>query len=420
MPCFHPRLMFPTTDPALRLGGRWTCDVAEAFPGAEGVPTSCGGCRGCLLRRCGEWVQRCLWELTDPQHDGEACFVTLTFDDAHLPDNYSVGVGDMQDFMRMLRQAVRRRRVAGDLPAKHVAKTNHATGEVEQVMTAGIRFYGVGEYGEKEDATKRPHYHFILFGWKPHDALPVEQSQTGLPQWSSDFLDRIWKKGRVRIGEVTPQSIAYVTGYVFDKRWGDAAKLEYSGRKHPLTGELCEVRPPFNHMSRMPGIGQGWFEAFKDSDATADFVVRDEVKLVKPLGVLAGPQDTFRPRVASRKTVKVGMPRYVARLRLKGMSDDEADAFKAERRAKALARVALHPADNTSARLHARHASKLLGAASLSRSGGDAVQINNSVAALCEEAGRLAAAERDGTAQAERERQSMVDAARIMRRKRSA
>lgn len=412
MPCFHPRKMYATPG-----GGRWTCDVAEAAPGAEAVPVACGGCRGCLLRRSGEWVQRCLWELDDPRHEGVACFITLTFDDAHLPSNYSVSVEDIQDFMRALRQAVRRRRVAGLDPAKYVTKVDKETGEVTQVMTAGIRFYAVGEYGEKEDATKRPHYHFILFGWSPHDAEPVENSQTGLPQWSSEFLDGIWKKGRVRIGEVTKESIAYVTGYVFDKRWGDAGKVEYGSRPHPVTGEVCSVRPPFNHMSRMPGIGGGWYERFKDNDALSDFVVRNETKAVKSSGLNPAPVDPFRPRVTGRKAVKIGMPRYVIRQRLKGMSEAEEVAFKAERRAKAAALAAEKAADNTPARLHARHAAKLLGAASLTRSGGDAVEINATVSALCDAAGRLAEAERDGSAQRARDEQARVDRVRIMSRK---
>lgn len=402
MPCFHIRTMYPTAR-----GGRWTCDPAEAAEGAAGVPVGCGYCKGCLLRRSGEWLQRCVWELADPRHDGVACFVTLTFSDEHLPSDYSVSVEDMQRFTRALRQAVRRQR--RKLGLRHKG-------------TVGIRFYAVGEYGEKEDATKRPHYHFILFGWAPDDQVPAEKSKTGLEQWSSEFLDRVWAKGRVRIGEVTPQSIGYVTGYVFDKRWGEAGKAEYSNRVHAVSGEVCSVRPPFNHMSRMPGIGGGWFEQMRDTaDVWSGFVVRNDVRLAKDDG-LSGPSDPFRPQVLSFKTRKVGMPRYITRQLLKGMSPDEQEAFKATRRAEAAERAAKVAHDNTAPRLAIREAVALQRGVSLSRSGGSEVELLARVNRLCEEAGRLAQAERDGSAQAQRdlEAQLLKERVRVRRRDRRA
>jgi hypothetical protein len=404
--------MYPTAKPAPGSRGRWTCDPVGGYPGVAGVPIRCNQCRGCRLRRCGEWAQRCWWELKDPRHEGEACFVTLTFRDEDLPENYSVGVKDMQQFVMELRRQIVLRMKAGLLAKKYDRKGR---------LTAGVRFYAVGEYGDSEGGTKRPHYHFIIFGWLPHDLEPCNSSQRGLPQWRSAFVGGVedereqpdktgvWKSGRVRFGEVTPKSIAYVAGYVFDQLSGDAGKAEYSSRQHPVTGEVCTVRPPFNHMSRMPGIGHGWFEQHRDNDALGDFVhvpARDADNSVSShAGKLHG-----RPNVATRPAI--GMPGYVVRQRVNAMTDDEAFAFSKERRAKAKEAAAKRAADNTPARLLIRHAAKLLGAADLSRSGGDAVEIGAAVDAMCIEAGLLAEAERDGSAQRERDRDAGAQAKR--------
>lgn len=313
MPCFHKRTMYPPQGGE----GRWCYDPTKAAAGAEGHPVSCGQCRGCRVRRTGEWVIRNLWELR--QHDGSACFATLTYADEHLPASYSVEVVDLQNFMKRLRKRLRGVRV---------------------------RFFGVAEYGEAEDATKRPHFHVLIYGWMPADAVQIEASQRGLPQWQSDFLSDVWGKGRVVLGAVTRQSIAYVAGYIFDKRSGDEGKALYSNRLHPVTGEIVDVRPPFNVMSRRPGIGAGWWDAFSRSDALSDFVVVDGRKMP--------------------------MPRFILARRLAAMSSDaEREAFKAERRAAAAAEAALHAADNTLPRLLVREVAHVLKAQALARGSGE-------------------------------------------------
>ena len=55
-----------------------------------------------------------------------------------------------------------------------------------------------GEYGGK---TARPHYHQILFNLE-------------LGKINNEYLEDKWEKGMVHIGNVTPASIRYVTGYV--------------------------------------------------------------------------------------------------------------------------------------------------------------------------------------------------------------
>lgn len=352
MPCFHPVTMWPAKN-----GGRYVRHVELACDGAESVVVGCGYCVGCIKRRAGEWVIRNLWELD--AHGGVACFVTLTYANEHLPDDYSVSVKAMQRFMRRLRRR---------LP--------------EGVK---VRFFAVAEYGDSEEGTKRPHYHFIIYGWSPEDAERIEDSKRGLPQYVSKFLDGVWPYGRVTVGEVNAQSIGYCVGYIFDKRWGAAAEIEYANRLHPVSGEVVpKVRPPFNVMSRRPGIGSSW-PGFSNGDAL---------------------MDTVR---APRGNGERAMPRFVVRKRLDAMaSDEEREAFKAERREKAVAEAAKHVRDLTGSRLLVREIVSVLEARGLAR--GEDGWSEADICAQLDEAARLAEFERspEASRQAKREAERLA------------
>jgi hypothetical protein len=311
MACFHPRSMWPS-----KAGGRWTFSPADAVPGAESVEVGCYNCQGCMAARTAQWTERNLWEFNS--HDQVGCFVTLTFEDEHLPESYSVDIRTLQLFLKRLR--------------KRLWKS----------FAIRIRFFAVAEYGEAEGRTKRPHYHVLVYGWRPQDAEQIENAQSGLPQWQSALLSEVWGQGRVVVGDVTPQSISYCAGYIFDKRHGERAKEEYSDRLHPVTGQLCTVRPPFNVMSRKPGIGMCWYDQHRDDDAKGTFVVRD-----------------------GRKRA---MPRAIVRRRIADMgSDAEREAFRAERRAAAAAEAEKRRTDNTTGRRLVREVVKVLKAQALAR-----------------------------------------------------
>lgn len=311
MACFHPRSMWPS-----KAGGRWTFSPGDAKPGAQGVEVGCYRCQGCKASRTAQWTQRNIWEFD--AHGQVGCFVTLTLADEHLPESYSVDVRTLQLFLKRLRKRLWRE------------------------FRVKIRFFAVAEYGDAESGTKRPHYHVLVYGWRPEDAEQIENAQSGLPQWQSALLSEVWGQGRVTVGDVTPQSISYCAGYVFDKRSGDAAKEEYSNRLHPVTGEVRTVRPPFNVMSRRPGIGMGWYEKHAGDDAKSTFVVRD-----------------------GRKRA---MPRAIVRQRLKEMaSDAEREAFLTERREAAAAAAEARASDNTTGRRLVREVVKVLNAKALAR-----------------------------------------------------
>lgn len=170
------------------------------------------------------------------------CSLTLTYDDAHLPDDYSVHPREFQLFMKRLRKEISPRKV---------------------------RFFHCGEYGEKN---LRPHYHALLFNWDFPDKVPHKKTPQGHMLYSSALLDRLWGLGHALIGDVTFESAAYAARYILKKVTGDAADEAYE-RVHPLTGEVCRVHPEYVTMSRRPGLGTGWALKYKDDLYPSDFVI---------------------------------------------------------------------------------------------------------------------------------------------------
>lgn len=163
----------------------------------------CGKCPGCLKARRKQWAVRCQMEST---YHIDNCFVTLTYDDEHCPK--SLVKKDLQSFIKSLRNDGLK-----------------------------FRYFGCGEYGSK---THRPHYHLIIFGYMPSDLKPSHKSDAGFWCYTSKCLSNHWSKGLVVINEFTPETAAYVAGYV-DKK-------------------LLHVDDSFILMSTRPGIGRQYVE----------------------------------------------------------------------------------------------------------------------------------------------------------------
>ena len=165
----------------------------------------CGRCVGCRLRRARDWSIRCGLEMS--VHD-QACWATLTYDDAHLP--VTLSRAHLSGFIKRLRA---------------------------RVSPLRFRFFASGEYGER---LGRPHYHVILFGLSQFYDLSVSES---------------WPFGFSRVDAISPASIAYVCGYTA-KKAADVLESREE-RLDPRTGELYRFQPSFLQMSRRPGIGGG-------------------------------------------------------------------------------------------------------------------------------------------------------------------
>ena len=154
---------------------------------------------------------RCLHELSSFD---DAVFVTLTYDDDHLPPNGTLVVDDLQKFFKRLRKEVKRR----GSPDK-------------------IRYYACGEYG---DRFGRPHYHVILFG------LSLRDDDKSMVRYK-------WPHGLVHFGTVTPDSISYVCQYIDKKYTGDKAVEEYTDKGRAPIFKVCSL-----------GIGRAYLEQNKE------------------------------------------------------------------------------------------------------------------------------------------------------------
>jgi len=162
-------------------------------------------------------------------------FLTLTYDDFHLPSDGSLSVDHFQRFMKRLRKAV-------GVP---------------------LRFLHCGEYGSN---FSRPHYHALIFGFDFPDRVLWKEGKC--PLYRSPLLESVWTSGFSLIGDLTFESAAYVCRYVLKKVTGPDSDDYYQGRQ-----------PEYITMSRRPGIGHGWLKQFSGDVYPDDFVViRDGVK----------------------------------------------------------------------------------------------------------------------------------------------
>lgn len=160
------------------------------------VELPCGKCSGCRADQSLMWSIRAYHESTLHERNS---FVTLTYDDEHLPSDGKIVKKDLQDFFKRLR--------------KHYPP-------------GAIRYIACGEYG---DITRRPHYHAIIFGEDfLHDKIEISSDL-----YTSDFLAKVWQSGHVSIAPVSMASICYVCGYVF-KKISDAETFSLASRRPPI------------------------------------------------------------------------------------------------------------------------------------------------------------------------------------------
>jgi len=172
------------------------------IPRVLAVP--CGKCHGCRADQSLMWSIRGYHESQDHTQNS---FLTLTYDDEHLPADGKISVVHVQKFIKAIRRDGTK-----------------------------LRYIACGEYGSQ---TCRPHYHAIIFGkdWLENSTMITEQLYT------NPTLTAIWGKGIISIAPVTMASICYVCGYVNKK---------------------IDDTDTFSLMSRRPGIGHNWLDKYSD------------------------------------------------------------------------------------------------------------------------------------------------------------
>lgn len=201
MQCFHRKLgFFVPTGPSkgIYFGKR---------PRGLSIPVymPCGKCRACRINKANEWAIRCYHESL---YTADDCCLTLTYDNEHLPSNLSVVKEDVQKFLKRVR--------------RHL--DYHGLPPLRAYMA-------VGEYGK---IRHRPHYHLILFGWKPDDLIFFKRSASGVDMYNSATLSALWPLGWSVVQDCSVKSAAYVARY----------------SKKMICSDCEDAKPPFCLTSR--------------------------------------------------------------------------------------------------------------------------------------------------------------------------
>lgn len=201
----------------------------------------CGQCVGCRLEYSRQWANRCMLEL---QYHDSAYFVTLTYDDDHVPVNYYCSDSETGEASPSL--TLRKRDF--QLFMKRLRK---------KFSNDKIRFFMCGEYGSE---TLRPHYHAIIYGLHLDDLQVYKRSPEGFTYYNSPSLQSVWTDskgqpiGYAVVADVTWETCAYTARYIMKKLRGSAAQA-YAD---------FNLEPEFTLMSRKPGIARQYYDDHPD------------------------------------------------------------------------------------------------------------------------------------------------------------
>lgn len=198
------------------------------------VYAPCGKCEACQENRINEFQLRVSHELES--YNYEACFITLTVDDDNMEKvfpNRELTHRPFQLFMKRLR--------------KELSKIGKK-----------ITYLMCGEYGAKYN---RPHYHAVIFGWKPDlRDLTIIEKKKNYNISSSALIRKCWTHGFNTVGAANIHSGSYLVKYVIKqtKDWND-----YLYETDIETGEIRNYKRPYLVYPRSKqngGLGYRWYK----------------------------------------------------------------------------------------------------------------------------------------------------------------
>ena len=217
--------------------GEVTFNQRELDRGILGFKLPCRKCIPCLLNMSREKAVRAVHEA---QTREDSIFLTLTYNDDSIPPDGSLRYQDFQLFMRKLRKQAKKE------------------GNLERVS-----YMVTGEYGEE---TKRPHWHALIFGYRPRDAYHQYNNQRGDRVFSSDTVSKLWGNGFINFGQLTIESASYVARY-------GAKALGHKGNQKYKPKHVTSCRP---------GLGKRWIEKYYQHTFKNGFVTVDGKKFKIP------------------------------------------------------------------------------------------------------------------------------------------
>lgn len=161
----------------------------DSFAVHREIYLPCGKCHGCRLVNVRQWSLRMMHQA---RYSAPNWFITLTYDDKHMPQ-------------------------FGNLQYDHLSKFFKRCRRDFQTPEKPFKYFAVGEYG---DRTLRPHYHYAAFDFKISDLRPFKQTKNGW-YFTSELLREKWPYGHHIVAPLTWNTACYVAGYVTKKMHGD-------------------------------------------------------------------------------------------------------------------------------------------------------------------------------------------------------
>lgn len=208
----------------------------------------CGQCIGCRIRQREDWTTRIELEARDYPKD-EVWFITLTYDDDHVPGMITKTGEIMRKVQYTWKPGEKRPSSVQILLYEDIQKFLK---RLRKAYRGKLRYFVAGEYGEQ---TARPHYHMILYGWKPTDLENLYKIHHN-GYYTSKWLTDLWGMGQIQIAQAVPETYRYVAGYVTKKMY------EIDGKKANAYYELGQTKP-FACMSLKPGLGDHYYQEHK-------------------------------------------------------------------------------------------------------------------------------------------------------------
>lgn len=239
MRCTSPKTVWTNPEGGRPIFSLWS----GVSPGREFL-IGCGKCLGCTLDRSSSWALRVQHEA---RYFERNCFLTLTWDDEHLPESPEAARYEIRKF------------------------------QARYLKEFGLhRFFGCLELGSR---SRRIHAHLIPFGEDfKAGAWQIGRSKSGHPLWRNAVIEKLWPFGFADVGELTSESASYVARYVTAKVEGPQSVW----LTHPVTGELREwptLYRPF-YPSR-PALGMRFLDEFAE-DVWSGLRARGGARLPTP------------------------------------------------------------------------------------------------------------------------------------------
>ncbi len=176
-------------------------------------------------------------------------FLTLTYATEHLPPDHQLKHEHFQKMLRSLRKKTKLK----------------------------IRFFMSGEYGqptEKNNYIARPHYHALIFGYRPTD-LKLVSIRNKTRNYISESFKQYWPYGTHEIGFVSYKNAGYVARYTLKKQQQIECNTETGEVNQP---QRCEKKI-YIMMSKHPGLGKKWYDQNKSDFWPHDHAVTPDGKI---------------------------------------------------------------------------------------------------------------------------------------------